>query len=122
MNEDTYALLGLSFVLAVLSILLLLAALRLRAVGRLARASVADEGARASTFMATAVQEAVGKLREQERAMQARAGEPRPPRRADRRDRTRVPQWPVNDSWLRAPPGSDRRARPASPLRRRDSR
>jgi signal transduction histidine kinase len=45
----------------------------MRSAKRLARPGVRDEPAREAAFMATAMQETVGRLREQEQAMQARA-------------------------------------------------
>lgn len=73
MTSSGYALLGLGLMLALLVGLLLTAVLRLRRHAGAAARTEGDEDARQSAFMATAMQEAVGRLREQEQAMQARA-------------------------------------------------
>ncbi len=73
MTSYAYALLGLSLLLALFVGVLLNSLLRLRRVARASGPTLGGEEARASTFVATAMQETVGRLREQEQAMQARA-------------------------------------------------
>ena len=72
MTHEAYALLGLTALVAGLVAVLVFAALRFAAAARLARRQFREPGAE-SAFLAAALQDAVTKLKVQERAMAARA-------------------------------------------------
>jgi two-component system sensor histidine kinase HydH len=72
MSASAYLLLGLTAIVGALAGVLAFALLRLGEAARRARRGLAESGAE-TAFMAAALEEAVGRLRAQERAMQARA-------------------------------------------------
>ena len=72
MNQTAYLLVGLTAIVAALVSVLVYALLRFAAAAKEARGRLRDEGAE-TAFMAAAVEQAVARLREQERSMKARA-------------------------------------------------
>jgi signal transduction histidine kinase len=72
MSQTGYLLLGLTAIVAALAALLAFAVLRFAAAARSAQRDIRKEGTE-TAFMAAAVQEAVHRLRDQERAMKERA-------------------------------------------------
>jgi len=74
MSETAYLLVGLTAIVAALVAVLVYAMIRFAAAARDAGRRLRDEGTE-TAFMAAAVEQAVGRLREQERAMKARAEE-----------------------------------------------
>ncbi len=72
MSQSAYLLLGLTAIVGALAAVVVFAVLRFAEAARRTTRGTHDVGAE-TAFMATAVQEAVSRLREQERAMKARA-------------------------------------------------
>jgi len=72
MNETGYLLIGLTAIVAALVAVLVYATIRFAIAAKDAGRRLRDEGAE-TAFMAAAVEQAVGRLREQERAMKVRA-------------------------------------------------
>lgn len=72
MTQDAYLFLGLTAIVAALAAVLAFAVVKLFAAARSAAKDLRKEGAE-TAFMAAAMEEALRKLREQERAMKARA-------------------------------------------------
>lgn len=73
MTQEGYAFLGLTAIIAMLAAVLVFAVLRLGAAAKDARRHIRESGGGEAAFLSAALQEAVGKLKAQEKAMSARA-------------------------------------------------